>query len=166
MTQTNAVRNQAILITAGPSASEAFKEAVTATSAQISVLQKKIDGMELTVADKAQMQKIGSLRDAVIDLRTKARKIKAEGNEEEAIKMMNAQYLPAMTSYIDSQLEFVKMQKERSIEVQAVTEARRKANTYAILAGLAVIVVVIFLGTAWFARFASPWTKPMSWLRA
>ena len=146
MTQTNAVRNQAILITAGPSASEAFKEAVTATSAQISVLQKKIDGMELTVADKAQMQKIGSLRDAVIDLRTKARKIKADGNEEEAIKMMNAQYLPAMAAYIDSQLEFVKMQKERSIEVQAVTEARRKANTYAILAGLAVIVVVIFFG--------------------
>ena len=118
LTQTNAVRNQAIIVTPGTSASDAFKDAVTATSAQISELQKKIDGMPLTAADKAQMQKIGDLRKTVIDLRDKARKVKTDGNEEEAIKMMNAQYLPAMDSYLAAQREFVEMQKSDARKVQ------------------------------------------------
>ncbi len=152
LTQTNAVRNQAIIVTPGTNASDAFKDAITATSAQISELQKKIDGMDLTAADKAQMQKIGELRKTVIELRDKARKVKTDGSEEEAIKMMNTQYLPAMDSYIGAQREFVKMQKDRSLQVQTETESRRQANTAGILVGLAVIVVAIFSATAWLVR--------------
>ncbi len=152
LTQTNAVRNQAIVVTPGSSASDAFKDSVTATSAQISELQKKMDGMQLTDADKAQMQKINELRKTVIDLRAKARQIKTDGNEEEAIKVMNSQYLPAMESYLAAQREFVKMQKEHVLQVQTQTEARRQANTYGILTGLAVIIAAIFFATAWLVR--------------
>lgn len=152
LTQTNAVRNQAIIATPGTNASDAFKDAVTATSTQISELQKKMDSMQLTDADKAQMKKIGELRKSVIELRDKARKVKTEGSEEEAIKMMNAQYLPAMDSYLGAQREFVRMLKERAAQLQVDTEARRQANTFGILVGLAVIIVAIFFATGWLVR--------------
>ena len=152
LTQTNAVRNQAIIITPGSNASDAFKDAVIATSTQISELQQKINGMQLTDADRAQMKEIGELRTSVIELRDKARKVKAEGNEEEALKMMTAQYLPIMDNYQAAQREFVKIQKERVTQAQAQTEVRRQANTIGILVGLAVIVVAIFFATGWLVR--------------
>ena len=152
LTQTNAVRNQAIIVTPGANASDAFKDSIAATSAQISELQKKIDGMDLSEADKSQMQKIGELRKNVIVLRDKARKVKVDGSEEEAVKMMNTQYQPAMEGYLGAQREFVKMQKSRALQAQTDTEARRQANTVGILVGLAVIVAAIFSATAWLVR--------------
>ena len=152
LTQANAVRNQSILISPGPTVAAAFKDAVTATSNEITELQKKMEAMPLTVADKAQLQKIADLRKSVIELREKARKIKADGNEEEALKVMNAEYFPAMTRYIGAQKELVKMQQDRTVEVMAETEARRQANSAGILLGLAVIVAAIFLATNWLVR--------------
>ena len=152
LTQSNAVRSQAILITPGSTASDAFKDAITATSAKISVLQKEIDSMSLAPEDKAQLQKISKLRDVVIDLRAKARETKANGNEEEAIQLMNDQYLPATARYIEAQLEFVKMQQEHAQQIHTETEARRQANTAGILIGLALIIAAIFAGTAWLVR--------------
>ena len=152
LTQTNLVRNQAIIVTPGNIAADTFKDAVTATSAQISELQKKIGSMTLSDADKAQLQKISDLRKTVIDLRGKARQIKVDGNEEEAIKMMNSQYLPVTESYMVAQREFVKMQQEHVIQGQADTESRRQANTTSIMVGLAIILAAIFWATAWLVR--------------
>jgi methyl-accepting chemotaxis protein len=152
LTQTNAVRNQAIIISPGPGASDAFKAAVTATSAQISELQKKMESLDLTEADKAQMQKISEYRKSVIELREKARKVKADGNEEEAIKVMNAEYLPAMDKYLASQREFVTLQKDHVAKIQADIEDRRFSNNVGIVISLAVIVLAIFGATAWLVR--------------
>jgi methyl-accepting chemotaxis protein len=152
LTETNAVRNIAILLSQGTGVGDAFKDAVTATSAQVSELQKKIEAMASNEADKAQLTKIAELRKAVIDLREKAKQIKAGGNDDEALKMMNAQYLPTMASYIAAQKQLVKMQQERVVEIALDTEERRKNNSTGILVGLAVIVAIIFMGTAWLVR--------------
>ncbi|MDR7306497.1 methyl-accepting chemotaxis protein [Rhodoferax saidenbachensis] len=152
LTMTNAARNQAILLSQGPAVAEAFKEPVNATSAQIGELQKKIEAMPLSDADKAQMQKIGELRKSVIALRDKARELKAAGSEPEALQIMESQYLPTMGNYIAAQKEMVEMQKRRVAEVAAETERRRSANSVGILVGLAVIVAAIFAGTAWLVR--------------
>ncbi len=152
LTVANAVRNQAILLSPGPGMGDAFKDAVKATSDQISELQKKIEAMPLTDADKAQMQKIAELRKTVIALRDKARETKSGGNDTEALQIMNTQYLPTMASYIAAQKEMVELQKKRAEAVQVETESLRSTNTMGILAGLAVIVAAIFAGTAWLVR--------------
>ncbi|APW43372.1 methyl-accepting chemotaxis protein [Rhodoferax saidenbachensis] len=152
MTETNAARNQAIILSGEPGVTAAFKDAVTATSNQISELQKKMDAMPLTEADKAQLQKIAALRKTVIETRDKVRLMKTDGKADEAMKMMNGTYLPAMGSYLAAQKEMIKMQQQRALDIQVDTEARRMANTYGILVGLAVIVSIIFLGTAWLVR--------------
>ena len=152
LTMTNAARNQAIMLAEGTAVNDSFKEPINATSAQISELQKKIEAMPLTDADKVQMKKIGDLRKSVIELRTKARDAKAAGNPDEALQIMNGQYLPAMAAYIGAQKEMVELQKKQLNEAKEVTERRRGANSVGIMVGLAVIVSAIFAGTAWLVR--------------
>ncbi len=152
LTQTNAARTLAMVLSGEPAVSAAFKDAVTATSAQITELQKKLDALPLTAADKAQLQKIAELRKAMIDLRDKARQLKTDSKAEEAVQLLNNQYIPAVASYIGAQLELVKTQEQRVVTSQAETESRRVANTWGIMSGLALIIVCIFLATAWLVR--------------
>ena len=152
LTETNAARNQAMLLSSGSSVADAFKEPIATTSAHISDLQKRMEALPLTDADKAQLEKISNLRKVMIALREKARDIKAGGNESEALEMMNTQFLPAMNNYIAAQKELVQMQKDRVLAVQAQTAERRQANNLGIVVGLVVIVAMIFLGTWWLVR--------------
>ncbi len=152
LTETNAARNHAIIISTEPVVAEAFKSLVTATSDEISVMQKQLESLPLTDADKAQLQKIADLRKSVISLREKARASRGEGKADEAMQILNAQYLPAMASYISAQKELVKMQEQRVVDVQTETERRRQANSMGILVGLAVVVVLIATGTVWLVR--------------
>jgi methyl-accepting chemotaxis protein len=152
LTETNAVRNTAIILSGEPAVAATFKDAVTATSDQITVLQKKLESLPITEADRAQLAKIGDLRKPVIELRDKARKARADGNVDEALKIMNTQYLPAMGLYIASQKELVKMQEQRVVDVQVETESRRQSNSVGIVVGLVVVVVLITVGTGWLVR--------------
>ena len=152
MTETNATRNHAIMVSSSPATLEAFENAVKATSAQVSELQKKMETMAQTDADKAQLKKIGDLRAVVLDWREKTRKVKADGNDAEALKLMSSNYLPAMAAYIGGQQELVRMQTDRVAQIQAETEARRSANTNFILIGLGVILLAILAGTSWLVR--------------
>jgi methyl-accepting chemotaxis protein len=152
LTETNAARNQAIILSSGGAVSAAFKDAVTATSAQIGELQKKLEAMPLTDADRAQLQKVGDARKTVIENRDIIRKLKDEDKTDEALKMMNDKYLPAMAQYLTSQREMMKMQEQRVVDVQTETEARRFNNSLGILSGLGVIIVIIMIATAWMVR--------------
>ncbi len=152
LTETNAVRNQAIILSGEPGVAASFKDAVTATSDQITVLQKKLESLPITDADRAQLAKIGDFRKPVIELRDKARKARGEGNVDEALKIMNTQYLPALALYIASQKELVKMQEQRVVDVQVDTENRRQSNSVGIVVGLVIVVVLITVGTGWLVR--------------
>jgi methyl-accepting chemotaxis protein len=149
LTENNATRNHAIIVTVDPAISAAFKDAVTATSNEITELQKQLDALPLTPADKAQLAKIADLRKAVIALREKARAVRADAKVDDALQILNAQYLPAMAAYIGAQKELVKMQEQRVVDVQADTENRRHNNSAGIVVGLVVIVALISLGTFW-----------------
>ena len=152
LTETNAVRNQAIILSGEPGVAASFKDAVTATSDQITVLQKQLESLPITDADRTQLAKIADFRKPVIELRDKARKARGDGNVDEALKIMNTQYLPALGLYIASQKELVKMQEQRVVDVQAETESRRQSNSVGIVVGLVVVVILITVGTSWLVR--------------
>jgi methyl-accepting chemotaxis protein len=149
LTETNATRNHAIIISSEPVISTAFKDAITATSNEITEMQKQIEALPLTDADKAQLAKIAEFRKNVIALREKARAARTDGKVDEALQILNTQYLPAMAAYIAGQKELVKMQEQHVIDVQADTESRRQNNSYGIVAGLLIVVAMISLGTFW-----------------
>ncbi len=152
LTQTNAARTQAILMSEDAGLEGVFKDTIAATTAQISDLQKKIEGMPLTDADKAQMKKIADARQKMIELRNKARDSKKGGDTAGALQLLNNEYLPAMAQYIAAQKEMVELQKVQVQTIAAETEARRGGNTVGILLGLAVVIALVSGGTLWLVR--------------
>jgi len=149
LTETNAARNHAIIVSSDPAVGVAFKSLVAATTDEISVLQKELEALPLTEADKNQLTKIGDLRKTMIAARDKTRAAKSDGKADEALQIFNAQYVPAMAAYIGGQKELIKMQQQRVIDVQTATESSRKNNSMGIIAGLIVVVLAISGGTMW-----------------
>jgi len=149
LTETNATRNLAMIVSSDPEIATAFKDAVDTTTKEISDMQKQLDALPLTDADKVQLQKIGEFRKTVIATREKARAARADGKGDDAIQIRNVQFLPALASYIGAQKELVHMQEQRVVDVQELTESRRQTNSIGILVGLVVIVVMIAFGTVW-----------------
>ena len=80
LTETNAVRTLAVILSSDPSVEEEFKDPMAATSAQISEVQKSLESMALREADKAQMGRIAEARSAMLALRGEARKIRSGRN--------------------------------------------------------------------------------------
>ena len=152
LSETNAARTQATILSTEANVSGSFKEPMKTTSAEISELQKQFESMSTTQEDRAQLQKIADLRKAVLSLRERITGIKTESKQEEASHLYNTEYVPATASYLGSQRELVKMQEQRVAEVAQQTEARRQANSIGILIGLAVVMVIIFAGTLWLVR--------------
>ncbi len=152
LTELNAARNHAMIVSSDPAVAAALKDPTEATSKEVGELQKQLEALPFTDADKAQLSKMGELRNKVIDTRTRARKLREEGKADEAMQMLTSEYLPVMASYQAAQRELVKMQEQRQIDVQNQTEERRQANSVGILIGLAVVVTLIAVGTTWLVR--------------
>nr|WP_315464112.1 methyl-accepting chemotaxis protein [uncultured Rhodoferax sp.] len=152
LTSTNAARNSAILMSSGETINDAFKEAVTATSNQITELQTKIEGMAQTEEDRAQLKKVADSRKLVLSSRGKARDLKKAGQDAEAMKVFTTEYEPAMKVYLEEQSRFVALQKEHTVKVSAEMESQRSANARMILVSLAVISLAIFGATGWLVR--------------
>jgi methyl-accepting chemotaxis protein len=152
LTEANAARTQALILSSDPAVEAAFKDTIAATSAQITEVQKSIEGMSLRPEDKAQMEKIAASRKTMLDLRTLARKIKTEGKAEEATAMINSQYNPAVSAYLGNLREFVKMQEQATADAQASIAGARMVTLKVASAAVVIIVLCILGGAYWLIR--------------
>jgi methyl-accepting chemotaxis protein len=148
LTETNAARTQALILSSEPAVEAAFKDAIAATSAEISKVQKGIEGMSLRPVDIAQMEKIAASRKTMIDLRGKARDTKAAGQAAEATALISTQYNPAVSAYLKNLHDFVQMQEQAALDADGQTQAARDFTTRTSLAAIALIVAALLAG-AW-----------------
>ncbi|GAB3367187.1 MULTISPECIES: methyl-accepting chemotaxis protein [Giesbergeria] len=112
LTETNAVRTQAIITSSEPVVEETFKDTIAATSAQISQLQKSLEAMDLRTVDREQMGKVGAARKTMLDLRAKARQLKAQGERDQAVALIAQSYNPATAAYLQTLKDFVQLQRD------------------------------------------------------
>ncbi len=152
LTQTNAARSQAVLLSNDPSVELGLKDAMATTSADIGLVQKAIDAQDLTAADRNQLATIADNRKRVLETRAQAMKLRADGVAEEATKLINTLYLPAMDAYQKSQRDFVAMQ-EQAYEATRANYAKRARELIMIASGLTLFLVLgILMGAAWLIR--------------
>ncbi len=144
LTETNAARTQAMIVSSDPSVEAEFKDVIAATSAQISQVQKALEAMNLTEADKAQMAKIAVARSAMLDLRKKATHIKSEGRNDEAIALVKQSYNPAVAAYLQSLRDFVDLQQKYAVQRQSELGADRMRTVQ--LAAVMVALVLLGIG--------------------
>jgi methyl-accepting chemotaxis protein len=143
LTTANAVRTQALVLSSERVVELAFKDAISATTAQISEVQKNIEGMDLSAQDRVQLKKIASSRKAMLDLRVKARALKADGQQDAAMVLIDTQYTPAVATYLGHLREFVKMQEQTLAQTHAMIKAH-SAMTLQIV-GLCVVLVLLLM---------------------
>ncbi len=144
LTETNAARTQAMIVSSDPAVEAEFKDVIAATSAQIGQVQKSLEAMELTEADKAQLAKIAAARSAMLDLRKKATQMKSEGRNDEAIALVKQSYNPTVAAYLQSLRDFVDLQQKYAVQRQSELGADRMRTVQ--LAGVMVALVLAGIG--------------------
>ena len=145
LTETNAARTQALIVSNDPAVEAEFKDVIAATSAQISEVQKSLESMALSDADKAQMNKIAAARKAMIDLRGEARKLKGDGQQDQAVTLINQKYNPSVVAYLTALREFVAQQQKNAADTQAAMAAERMLTVKiaAVAVGLLLLAIIV-----------------------
>ncbi len=141
LTEINAVRTLALNLSGEPAMESEFKEAMAATSAQISEVQKSLEGMGLTEREKAQMTKIAAARKNMAEQRDQAQKLQADGQAGQAIIFVKQTYIPASTAYLKTLDEFVQLEKQIMQETR--DELGRASMNTVKLAALAVGLLLL-----------------------
>jgi len=145
LTETNAARTQALIVSNDPAVEAEFKDVITATSAQISEVQKSLESMALSDADKAQMARIAEARKKMIDLRGEARKLKADGQQDQAVTLVKQSYNPAVAAYLQTLHDFVRQQQEYAASRQAemATSRMLTVKMAAVAVGLLLLAIIV-----------------------
>ena len=152
LTQANAARSQAILLSSDPAVESGLKEALADTSAQIGKIQKAIESEDLSSKDRSQLETIAANRKKVLETRALAMKQRADGMPTEVTATLSSAYLPAMEAYQKSQLEFVALQ-EQAFDKTRTDYAQRARELIAIASILmALLVLGIVAGAAGLIR--------------
>ena len=152
LTETNAARTQALIVSNDPAVEAEFKELIPATSARISEVQKSIAAMHLDDADKAQMGKVAAARKAMTDLRAQAGSLKAKGEHEAAVKLVKQQYNPAVAQYLQTLKDFVRMQQQAARASQEAMAAARALVAKFLAAAVAALMLGIVAGAFFLIR--------------
>ncbi|PVY92619.1 methyl-accepting chemotaxis protein [Acidovorax sp. 99] len=145
LTETNAARTQALIVSGDAAVEAEFKDVIAATTAQISEVQKSLEAMALSDADKAQMAKIAEARKAMIDLRGQARKLKADGQQDQAIALVKQSYNPAVATYLQALRDFVQQQQQNAAAKQLEMAASRMLTVKiaAVAVGLLLLAIIV-----------------------
>ena len=146
LTETNAVRTQAVIVSSDPAVEAVFNSDMAATSAKISEVQKSIEGMALAEADKAQMAKVAAARKAMAEARAKARQLKADGQTDEAIAFIKTTYNPVSGAYLETLRQFVQMQKQAARGEDARITASRAVTVKIAAAAVGLLVLALVAG--------------------
>ncbi|RYF25864.1 MAG: HAMP domain-containing protein [Comamonadaceae bacterium] len=146
LTETNAARTQALIVSGDPAVEVEFKDLIAATSAQITEVQKSLEAMALADADKAQMAKVADARKTMIDLRGQARQIKSAGRQDDAVQLVKQRYNPAVSAYLQSLREFVQLQEQTAQARLAEVAAARTLTLQVAAVAVLVLLLAIVAG--------------------
>jgi methyl-accepting chemotaxis protein len=141
LTETNVTRVQAAALSGSPELEALYKDAIPATIARISELQKQIEPLATTEAEKALLARIARERQVVLDALTRSRGLQKAGDLEGARREILQGMNPAVTPYLASLAEFSNLQRQLMAATQDRFMAERKAN----ITQASVLVVVVVL---------------------
>jgi len=152
LTLANAARGKSLMLSSDPELLAVLQADIDATAAEVEKLRSSIMALDLTAADRAQLELIQQLRQKVMATRNEVQKQKLEGSPATAQEAFKSQYEPAMAAYQKAQNDFVLLQ-ERALEATSIVYAQRARELIVLASSLMVLLLVgILLGVAWLIR--------------
>lgn len=110
ITETTTTRVQASMLSSDPLIAHTYKDLIPAGSARISELQKRLEAMALTEAEKAQLAKIAEARKAVLESLGKANAHKKNGEDDLAATEIRMRFNGLVTPYLNEIKAFAQLQ--------------------------------------------------------
>ncbi|MBN9355686.1 methyl-accepting chemotaxis protein [Herbaspirillum huttiense] len=105
-------RTLAIAKSSDPSLAAYFAEEAAASTKSSSEYQKQVEGLLVTPEEKALFQKIGEQRKVYLSSRDQIVKLKAAGNVEEAMRLLETTFVPTAATYQKLMREMVDIQRK------------------------------------------------------
>ncbi|WP_168224718.1 methyl-accepting chemotaxis protein [Rhodoferax aquaticus] len=151
LSEVNATRAYAVVVSTDPGVSTAFKEEIATTNAKTEDLQKSIEGMGLSERDVAQIAKIVELRKKMLDLTAQAALLKVT-KPTELKDFVEQQYRPANAAVHAAFQEFVAMQDAANQAMQADYEKRGQGLVYKAGGAIGLVMAGILIGAGFLIR--------------
>jgi methyl-accepting chemotaxis protein len=137
---TSVQRTSAIAKSADASLGAFFAEDTATSTREVSALQKKVEPLLDTPAEKAALARIAAARTPYLAIRDAMTALKKEGKADEAQAMLVAQFKPAGAEYLASLSDFLDLQRAAINHRTDAVEALFEHNRNVMLAlGLAVL---------------------------
>jgi len=163
LTEANATRAAAGILSGDATVSQTFKPEIDATTAKISEIQKQLEALATSDEEKAIMAKIAQTRAAYIGVRGEVTKLKTGGDQPAAVEALKARMLPAVATYLDAQQDFIKLQQTRSDALREQAGAERMRTVWLVSVVMSLIVLGLAIATRFLVRSIS---HPLSQLAA
>ncbi len=147
LTEVNAARALAVAASTEPHIMAMFKTPMTETSGKISETQKELEAMKLDDQEVAQLAKVGELRKTVFELRAKAKNLKDSGKLDDALKILDTEYVPASEAYLKAIREMVTLEESLRTTFLAEISQSRDRLKYGAIATILVLLAAVLVGT-------------------
>ncbi|WP_019375346.1 methyl-accepting chemotaxis protein, partial [Melaminivora alkalimesophila] len=149
LTELNAARTLALVLSSEQAVEQVFQDDLAATSQRISEMQRDLEAMALSDAERAQMNRVAEARSAMVELRTQARKLRDESDYDGAARMARERLTPAVAAYVGALRKLVEL-----FEQDASQRHREMAEQRMMTVKLAgVVVALLVLGIVVGAHF-------------
>ncbi|WP_016832550.1 methyl-accepting chemotaxis protein [Herbaspirillum lusitanum] len=153
------IRTLAVIKTEDPDAQQYFTAQIAAESARIAPMRKKIEEVNTSPQEVAQLAEINKVRDTYQAVRNDVFKLKKTGNMDEVKKMTAEKFMPLYASYTEAVAKFRDMQRQ-----EITTSAAAIANDYSSSRNMLLILGIVELvlgGTlAWLLTISI--TRPLT----
>jgi uncharacterized FlgJ-related protein len=131
LTDGNVVRNMALMLSDDAGLQKVFKADSTRVIEEINGLQKKIEALDLSPAEKAALDQVASERKRVLELRKAIIDIRTAGDAEKASAMVDRDFLPQRDKYIQALNAFVSLQQQALVDLRdELAAASRRTVLY------------------------------------
>ncbi|MFT3816023.1 MAG: methyl-accepting chemotaxis protein [Rubrivivax sp.] len=158
MSETNTERTLASNINGEPQVAQFFGARLKAGIAASSEMQKRIQSLATTAADKQAFEAIAASRTTVLGLVKKAQEIKQSGDQAAVMAFFDKEFMPAIAIYEGAQQALVDVQVRQRDDIELEAQAAIQRTT---IIGLASLALVFAFGIGWAAVLLRSIDRPL-----
>ena len=147
LTETNTTRTTASLLSADPAVGALFKDQVTAGLQEISDVRKSIEALNNSQATKDLIARTVAEGAVVRASIAKGSQLKAAGDQDGAVKELNATLLPAVAKYLGTLREIAALQTKEYEDARLDYATQREGAALFARLMVAGLIVVLAVGT-------------------
>lgn len=152
LTDGNVVRNMALMLTDDASLQKVFKAESARVIEEINGLQKQIEALNLSPAEKTALDLVAAERKRVLDIRKSIIDVRTAGDADKAAAMVDRDFLPQRDKYVQALNAFVGLQHQALVDLRVEQAAASRLTVVYAGLGLVLVLVMIIVGAAYLIR--------------